>query len=858
MLPPVSILGSSAGLKKNQKPFLLIDQAYQELFNAYAWRDRTKKREGIRLTGRLRRVLTAVALGNTVGAVTVYNFTFASFGITEATAEIEPGSLVISIVAPDVATFTDNGNGTFTVTGAGVAAGSFVNYATGNVRIVLSASAGGAAITANINYFPSLPAMGIDQREQANTNFEQTAFFDQKYVYTYDGENFNSPSVTIWAGSDSDFFWCSNYRGINANDRIFFTTNFTPPAANVNNRIRYTSDLVTWTNLTPLVSATDSIFQCRLIIPYYGRLLFFNTYEGLNAGVAVNYFNRCRFSQIGDPLQVDAWRSDIFGKGGFIDAPTSEQIISCRFYKNTLIVFFERSSWILRYVGEYGLPFIWERISSDFGSESTFSTILFDQGVLAVGDKAIISSSANDAQRIDLDIPDQVFEFKNQDNGHKRVHGIRDFDKEVVYWCYPDGTLGNQTGDFVFPNRVLLYNYRNNTWANFRDNVTVFGILQTDKGAISWDSDTPWDSNTSWDGFIQGEFPLIVSGNQQGYIHFYQYPDSEAVTDSLSDLQEEESLSITAVTLSLTNPIRIQVRNHNMQSGEIIYIVGLNFVDSTTKASVSTSLNNKFYYVLNVTTAGSLDPNQLDLFEWNPNTKQYQTTAQTVSLSTPTVGTADYVGGGQLALIPKMNIITKDFNPLQNQGKQVKFVYADFNTDASPSSAITVNLQINSSPTVIGNMLVGNKENETAINQFGNILNITQANPAVVTSINHGILTGEQITIIGVNGMTAINGGTYTITFIDTNSFSLNGIDSTGFGAYTYGGQWEVNETQGKFYLPGSNYAWHRFWATATGQYINLQITYDDELMNTKQIHQSGFELNAMNIYFREGGKTIF
>ena len=69
------------------------------------------------------------------------------------------------------------------------------------------------------------------------------------------------------------------------------------------------------------------------------------------------------------------------------------------------------------------------------------------------------------------------------------------------------------------------------------------------------------------------------------------------------------------------------------------------------------------------------------------------------------------------------------------------------------------------------------------------ITNVTQGSPAVVTtSAAHTFVTGEQVTITGVVGMTELNGNTYTITVTGASTFSLDGVDSTGYGAYTSGG----------------------------------------------------------------------
>lgn len=80
----------------------------------------------------------------------------------------------------------------------------------------------------------------------------------------------------------------------------------------------------------------------------------------------------------------------------------------------------------------------------------------------------------------------------------------------------------------------------------------------------------------------------------------------------------------------------------------------------------------------------------------------------------------------------------------------------------------------------------------TAVNYLppslsGTVTNATNANPIVITSTDHGLLTGDQITISDVVGNTAAN-GTFTITRLDANTFS---IPVTGNGNYTSGGTWE-------------------------------------------------------------------
>jgi len=855
-LQPFVISGSDVGLEIDKKSFLLPDKAFPTLENAYVWRDSVKKREGLKFIGRLRRVLTSQAVGNTsAGATTNIADVFVTLAITGENPEIEPGSLVITIAGADTATFTDDGDGSFTVTGKGDATGSYVNYATGEINLEFNPAAVGAvAISADFNYFPSLPAMGIIMRERPNVNFEQTLIWDTKYCYAFDGINYNeflSTAGITWNGSNSQFFSGANFRGSDAATRELFITNFNLDATG--NPMRYTDGVTTWTDFEPSIASTqvnnqaltnnpagaspyvdtivvlggapivpgtvtitmsngtdpDTIwtdpnrdgtlkgspntssgtidytsgainlvvnpvmgsaistvtvnykyesswlFSAKILIPYYGRLLAFNVFEGATRATATQYFNRLRFSQVGDPTQSGAWDASIFGRGGFIDAPTSEAIISAIFYKNVMIVFFERTTWQLRYVGDYGLPFVWERISSDLGSESQFASILFDEGVLGVGDRAIISATSQGTQRIDLKIPDVVFGFRNDNQGLTRVHGVREFKKELVYWCYNDATETNS--DSVFPNKTLVYNYRNDTWAIFRNNVTVFGRYYS-LNQILWSrTDILWgDFEVFWrDPEGQSEFPFVVCGNQQGFIHFYGYHS-----------EDEKSLSITGIDRT-ADPLELTIVNHNLQDDDLIYLENLDFIDTTTSADVTTDLNDEIYRVQTIVSP-AYDPDTIKISKWDAS-------SYNDSFSyTPASGTGTYIGQGTATLLPRMKIVTKDFNPFTMEGKQTKMGYVDFLTDKTTTGQINVNVYADTAIRETGNLQVGQNNLPT------------QENPL--------------------------------------------------------------------FNDPISAIVWNRFYSTVFGKFISLEITYDEVQMNDRTILDKPFELNALILWVKPGG----
>lgn len=70
-----------------------------------------------------------------------------------------------------------------------------------------------------------------------------------------------------------------------------------------------------------------------------------------------------------------------------------------------------------------------------------------------------------------------------------------------------------------------------------------------------------------------------------------------------------------------------------------------------------------------------------------------------------------------------------------------------------------------------------------------NITGITNATLGVVTTdLNHGLTTGQaNVHIAGVLGMTAANGGPYTVIVVTEKTFTF-GVNTSGFGAYTSGG----------------------------------------------------------------------
>ena len=366
---------------------------------------------------------------------------------------------------------------------------------------------------------------------------------------------------------------------------VFALTNDTE---GINDSIKYYDGFgagLGWRNFSPYlqeaVVAPTYLWGSKIMLPYKDRLLCLNTWEGTIAAGATQYPQRARWCQNGTPFYAtdliptvapssragSQWAEDIPGKGGYIDAPTQEAIVSASYNKDTLLVFFERSTWQLRYTGSEVIPFVWEQIDSELGCESRFSPIRFDKTVLAIGDKAIISANSIGLNRIDEKIPFQVFEFENDSSGVKRVHGIRNFYIEYALWCYPEaGTLEFDQYS-KFPNRVLAYNYREGTWAKYRDTFTCFGLWQK-RVDYTW-ATLPYDSWAEWtapwnSAVSQSYFPNIVAGNQSG--HVLLLDDSSLQNGISQDLIN----GLATPSITAANPAVVQIFNHSLENGQFI------------------------------------------------------------------------------------------------------------------------------------------------------------------------------------------------------------------------------------------------------------------------------------------------
>ena len=638
-----------SGLTRNSRPWIIPDNAFASLTNAYVFRGRVRKRIGTRymsqdssLLSRLRMqvaTITSQAASGTVPAAAGAVGQAFSIGENIFTVNVTgtPANLLIDGTAT-TATF-DTSSGAFVFNGVPV------------------------ADTTVVYWYPNLPVMGLLNMDTASL----TSFligFDTQYAYQYNNgwnrlANEDEDGDATWTGSDSQFFWGTTWTGSVAGNNYFFVTNFNQNEPNYMRYLDYSS--LTWYTFNPQISMDTSVYSARMIVVFKNRLICLNTWE-YNGAATINYVNRARYSWVGDPTDADAFVSGTPGNGSAIDAPTTESIITAEFLKDRLIVYFTSSTWELVFTNNQAFPFAWQKINTELGAESTFSIVPFDKVALGIGQVGFHACNGVNVERIDDKIPDEVWNIHYPDSGIERVYGIRDFYSELAYWTFPSTQESSDINN-PYPRRIFSYNYQNNTWAFFEDSITVFGYWkETSGGSVTWDSTTVyWDDTIPWgSGQMQSVTKRVIGGNQQGYTFIMD--EGRSFLASV--------FQITDITASGTDT-KLTIINHNLRNGDYIYIEDCVWSDS------SDGLNGNIYQVVSIYISELVDPNNV------------------LIMNAPFTGT--YVGGGLISWVSNINIETKQFNFFAEQGRNAYIPKVEFLITKTIYGQITCNYFVSTS-----------------------------------------------------------------------------------------------------------------------------------------------------------------
>jgi hypothetical protein len=455
--------------------------------------------------------------------------------------------------------------------------------------------------------------------------------------------------------------------------------NFAPP-------LTQSGTVFGFDNLTPkqyyLVGATA-------ILPFKDRLLFFGPYiQSVTDVNATQLIDTVIWSWNGTPyysaptpvangtaslgFDPTAYWVNVTGKGGYLSAGIQQSIVTATRNEDVILVGFTNKQTRFIYTGNDLFPFLFYAINSEFGSSSTFSGVTLDKGALTIGSYGIFLTTQESSQRIDLSIPDLVFNITKtgvskvtgQPNfASQRVNSSRDFFKEWVYFSYP-----HSASPWDYPTQTFLYNYRDDTWAILYENYTAHGLFRRISGLTwatlnktypTWDSwNDPWNSSVT-----TGMFPSVCAGNQQGFVMQLGQGTAEA-----------QSQYISAITATPDNLVlQITSPNHCLMEGDYIYLQNI---------TGSTTLNGLI--------------GQVSLIFLSPDV--YDPNNFLLTFLSPPVFSGTYTGGGTYARLAQPFIQTKQFPIYWEEGRQVRLGVQKYLFDKTSLGAVEIQIYLSQDP----------------------------------------------------------------------------------------------------------------------------------------------------------------
>lgn len=458
------------------------------------------------------------------------------------------------------------------------------------------------------------------------------------------------------------------------------------------------------TNVTVPTLTLNSVGPARSVttagwVFFYGsRMVILSTVETDGA-----HPQRARWSNIEDPSD---WVDDTKGHGGYTDATTGDFIVGAKFLRDTLVVFFEKSIWILRRNSNRLIPFIWEKINDTKDCDTSYGIVGFDKYIVALGKTGIIACDGTGSELIDKKIP--YFVQRIRQSRFPQIYGYRHKIAKETWWSYANSDSDDN-------NRVLMLSEQSNSWGLYDFAITCFGDHEASL-------DPAWDN---FDGIVLPE---------------YSWEDFDSSTWNSSEFDLGGWLSF----------------------------------------------------------AGTIDGRLLN-----------------IDLRANDAG--DPI---------KFEVIYKQANPFSSQGNKSLLGFVDFLVDTDAITTLSVDFRVDGSDYACYT---------TNFNCLPNYINlsdisfVSNTNPCSITSGGHGLNSGDSIYIYNVKGTSELNGINYTVTVVDSDTFTLDGVDATGYGAYVSGGTFlDKPISSGK--------VWKRAYAGVVGNFHQVRV-YHEEANQPVKIH---------------------
>ncbi len=717
---PYLISNFSNALDRRLQPWLIPDDAQEQLFDGYVYRGTMSKREGYNYfaTGnkggapyRESRIVHALFAIPLVGTINGTNRVFTA----SLNPQIARGSVAVVGSNPSQI-LLDNGVGGFTGPGIGT-----INYITGAISVTFNvAPAVASTVLLNYSFMPANPVMMIAVFT-TDTNVKQLIVADTRYVNRY------NPTLNIledispiapYTGNNFNFFTWVNYESATSTPRLLFSNNVDPIQQYDGTSI--TDYVYTLTGVTTLTASYMVSMKDRLI-------LLRTTEDG------TIFPKRIRISGTG--ANCDNFDTTATG-AGFIDIPDATWIQGASFNRDDLIIFTEGSTWVLKYTGNDTTPFVLDKIDESRGSAATFSAITYLNRTSAASRRGLIISDGYRVERQDEVIPDFSYNEVDGTNFALCFAGTVDADRDH-YLIYP-------TQKSPISTRILTTNYDEDNYSIYRLPLSCMGEFITQQN-VTWNdlSIYPnWASFSAvygnWNSFAYNSgVPFSLGGGHKGEIW------SLAVAET-----EDNPVNVYNITVIDSTTIQVTTDWNNYSKNE----------DDPSKG-------NDYIFLTGITGMEEVNDQQFPITDIiNNNVFNLNVSTAVV----PATSFTAYTSGGRAQRVIPFVALFKQFNPFIDMDKKVRcgwiYMYVDSTTTDLKRNII--------------------------------ISNITQSNPCIVTTIiDHNLTSGEQVSFFGIGGMTQLNGQSAFITVLTEQTFSLNGVDSSAFTAFTSGGFVSVPES---------------------------------------------------------------
>lgn len=702
-LQAVTIAPFQTGLDTDLEPWLAPPDSFTEADNVHIRHGYIEKRGGYRRFGQLKTLDATVNISGITNA--------ANGVVTTATDnDLQTGDRVY---VSGVGGMTEVNNVIFTVTVTGLTTFQL------NVDTSTYGVYGGSGTVAKVINSTDR-VMGISRYIKTDGK-HITLAFNTTRANKYDGVSKTFvplDSAPIMSGSDTDFIWAVNWQSTDVVNRLYFTNGKVYDGSSLDG-IRYfdnSETTYTTTGFRPSLGGGKTLYGGKLLFVIKQRLIVLDTYEfdGANSN---RHPQRARWCQAQGPSNWDDTKP---GGGGFVDAPTGDQIISARALSDQIIVFFTDSVWTLRPVADPALPFRWDKINDFRACDGKMATIGYDRYVVALGTRGITATDGVQTKRID----DRISQFVNDEidvDGFAKVFCERSYQNKRSWALFPSIEASENDAALILDDESSAY-----TTYDIDMNCLGYGNLDQDYGL---------------DDFTAAN-DLDLSLEDMG-------------EETLQDFYWQENQEIL-----LGGDI-----------GGIVYVMEINGDDD----------------------------------------------------------------GDAITSI----IHSAAWNPYKEQGIEAQFSYIDLYADTDQKTTALVEFYKDDEISPYASQVIDFLPN---LNFIASIQSISQANPCLVNAAQHGITEdGAIVYIYGVQGMEEINGG-YTITMVDENSFTLDGIDSSAFGAYTGGGGVYSRE----FY---KTKVWKRAYAGGIG--------YEHRIRITSSGIDKPFRFHDFKPYFKPRGKRM-